>query len=394
MKKILFHSLLICNLFLISSCGTSGGEKESKNSDSSASQEQVNKKKQNQKKKENKQENKEKDESNKGNQLNPTKPISLSEIQKEKINQEMVRYCNTMASRNQMMLSREGFITPRGVEGGTYTVNTQDGPAHIFDHPSGLNVVGKETFYTPTEDGSGVQNDRGISDVKPNTEIKRYVWCNNGKVYEWATRTDGTIEDMKLQGWYTLYKDGERLAKEDVTFHETKDKEMQKEYTRIFDEVKANSTKNSPEEQGKWNKNKSVELDSFMQQWSQKMNQKYSPGTINTEKDYIMMAFKSMSNRKNLVEGTECYVPQYKGKDFDYTCGQPQNKDQYQVVACYGPAEIKFEDGNSEKPHYYIFAIRDNKGIVFNCDDENGSIRQTSNQELQEGFAKIVEQKK
>lgn len=328
---------------------------------------------------------------------------NLSTQEKETINQKMVSWCKSQAGKGGMAISDGGFITPRGYnEDSAYAVQTVDGPANIDlgNKSAGhdLNVVGYTTFYTPGD--AGTSNDRGIGDgVKPDTIVDRYIWCDNGKVYELKAKFDGEESDSVLQGWYALMQDDEALERDDnVTFQASEDKAAIAEYHRLLSEYgsSSSSTKKvtpvshkSQTVSSDWNSSKDKELNNFMSEWANEMGQSYVPGEIDTHNNYVKMGFQTWCTEDDYQEACSLVVPQMNGSALDYTCGKKAKSGQYQVVACYGPNPETIADEDPDNRHYYVFAIKDGKPIVLNTDDSE-EVKPTANQALQQGFEKIA----
>ena len=328
---------------------------------------------------------------------------NLTTQEKESINQAMVNWCKSQASKGGMAISESGFITPRGYnENSSYAVKTVDGMANIDlgTQTAGhdLNVVGYTTFYTPGN--AGTSNDRGIGEgVSPNTIVDRYIWCDNGKVYELKAKFNGEESDSVLQGWYALVQDDELLEREDdVTFQASEDKAAITKYHSLLEEYGVSSDSNKTSQhtaQSKnsdsvsWNSDQEQDLNDFMTDWADEMGQSYVPGEIDTSHNYVKMGFQTWCKKEDYQEACSLVVPEMNGTPLDYTCGQYVKNGQYQVVSCYGPDPKTIGEEDSENRHYYVFTIQDGKPIVLNADDSQ-EVKPTANQALQKGFEEIV----
>lgn len=334
---------------------------------------------------------------------------NLSTKQRNEINEQMQAWCERQAKKGGMATVKGAFQPYGGWSNPDtkVTFDSVDGPIMMFDglqepvnsshdeysyyQPTAgkINELGGMTFYVPgsAKDEYAVGPYYEKNWGKKNALIDRYIWADNGKIYE-------------LKEKFTHKEQGSAFycMRTPVRFQLSEDKAALAYYQQLL--AQAGATKGQAEPQKEeitWNSQKAAALAAFMERWGNEMEQTYEEGEVDISNPYGecfgspgMNYFHEKDCPK---EVGQVGVPYDENKQkLDFTCGQKPKVGQYQIVAFYGP---KAEDVyTKEDNHYYAFAIKDGKPVVLNADEikEGHHIfKPTENQKLQQGFAHILE---
>lgn len=341
----------------------------------------------------------------------------LSNDDKETINKEMESWCKSQAAKGGMSIM-SGTFFPHGAwssEETKVTASTPDGKILLFDgqgvpnntawNPTSgdINAVGGALFYVKgTKSNGGIVGPNYPTDneyAKVGTQVDYYLWADNGKVYE--LKETVTRDGGEGCGYYNVNISDSSMNHNDApTYQISEDKAAIEMYQSLLkkyggsQESDHNTTSSHSSNDGKWNSNKEDELANFMNEWANEMGQSYEEGEISTSPDSFGGAGLGFVHQSDYKQACGYAIPyNQSGQPLNFTCSEHPAAGQYQVVAYYGP---RTEDARTTKEkHYYAFTIKDGEPIVLNGDDQDskGNIifKPTSNQALQNGFAKIVE---